>query len=229
VLVIEIYSSLECPFAYMAVYRLRQVWPEYAGRVQIIWRALSLEYANRRGPAKPTTEVELGLLKQIEPGLPLQVWSRPDWEWPVTLWPAFEALACAQAQSSEAAFAMSWALRHAFFAESRNIALRNELFAIGQAVAKEVELDLTRLEDDWDSGRYKCTVIADSRRGWHDLKVAGSPTFIMPDGRQVANPAEGHIDVDEEHATVRHYTPFTGDPLSVFRSMLESVATTRQP
>ena len=124
---------------------------------------------------------------------------------------------------------MSWALRHAFFAESRNIALRNELFAIGQAVAKEVELDLARLEDDWDSGRYKCTVIADSRRGWHDLKVAGSPTFIMPDGRQVANPAEGHIDVDEEHATVRHYTPFTGDPLSVFRSMLESVATTRQP
>jgi predicted DsbA family dithiol-disulfide isomerase len=71
------------------------------------------------------------------------------------MWPAFEALACAQAQNGEAAFAMSWALRYAFFTESRNIALRGELLAIAQAVAQETSLDLARFEADWDSGRYK--------------------------------------------------------------------------
>lgn len=219
---IDIYSSLECPFAYMAVYRLRKIWPEYASRVQLVWRALSLEYINRRGPSKPATGVELHLIHQLEPGLPVQLWNRPDWEWPVTFWPAMEALACAQGQGSEGAFALSWALRHAFFAESRNIALRHEIFAVAREVARETNLDLARFEDDWDNGRYKGTVIADSRRGWHELKVAGSPTFVLPGGKQISNPGEGEIDIDEEHATVRRFTPFAGDPLAIFRDMLDA-------
>ncbi len=105
--IIEIYASIECPFAYLATYRLRQMWPEFAGRVQIAWRALSLEYINQRvGTPKPLFEAERELLTRIEPALPFQPWPRAEWEWPVTMWPAFEALACAQAQSAEAAFDM---------------------------------------------------------------------------------------------------------------------------
>ena len=88
---IDIYSSIECPFAYLALYRLRRVWPEYAGRVEIAWRALSLEYINGKGPGRPTIELELDLFKEMEPGLPVQRWNRAAWEWPVTMWPTFEA------------------------------------------------------------------------------------------------------------------------------------------
>lgn len=220
---IEIYSSMECPYAYLATYRLRQVWPDYAGRVQLIWRALSLEYINKRGVSKPTHDAELGFFPQIEPALPLQSWSRPDWEWPTTMWPACEALACAQTQSPEAAFAMSWGLRQAFFVESRSLSLRHELFTIAEQVATETQLDLDQFKNDWDSGRYKSQVIAESRRGWHDLKVNSSATFVLPDGRQINNPAVGEIDFDEENSFLRSYTAYKGDPLEVYREMLNSV------
>lgn len=218
---IEIYASMECPYAYLATYRLRQIWPEYAGRVQIVWRALSLEYINQASVSKPTHDAELLLFAQIEPALPMQPWARPEWQWPVTMWPAFEALACAQAQSHEAAFAMSWALRHAYFAESRNPALRHELLAVARQAAAEAELDLARFEEDWDRGRYKNSVITESRRGWHELKVNGSATFVLPDGSQVTNPALGEIDFDEQNSILRSYTPYAGDPLAAFREMLE--------
>ena len=223
---IEIFSDIHCPWAYLAVYRLRRVWPDHAGRVRIVWRALSLEYINERGTPKPIVDAEIGLLQQIEPQLPIQPWPRPDWQWPVAFWPAFEALACAQAQGHDAAFAMSWALRHAFFAEGRCPSLRHELLAIAAEVAADGALDLARFEDDWDSGRHKASVIADSRRGWHDLKVAGSPTFVLPGGRQVSNPAAGRADIDKEWGVVRSYTPYTGDPLVVFYELLAAAART---
>ena len=212
--IIEIYSSIECPYAYLATYRLRQIWPEYTGRVQLVWRALALEYLNKASVSKPTHDAELGFFPQIEPALPLQPWTRPEWEWPVTMWPAFEALTCAQAQSHDAAFAMSWAVRHAFFAEGRSPAMRHELLAIAAKVAAEVNLDLAQFEEDWDNGRYKSSVITESRRGWHDLKVNGSATFVLPDGRQLTNPAIGEVDFDEANSILRSYTPYAGDPLT---------------
>ncbi|HET9224406.1 MAG TPA: DsbA family protein [Roseiflexaceae bacterium] len=218
---IEIYSDIHCPWTYLAIYRLRLVWPEYAGRVGLAWRALSLEYINRQGAPKPLLEVELDLIRTIEPRLPIRRWPRPDWQWPVTFWPAFEALACAQAQGHDAAYALSWALRHAFFAEGRSPALRHELLAIAEGVAAEAGLDLARFEEDWDGGRYKAGVIVDSRRGWHTLKVGGSPTFVLPSGRQITSPAAGDTYIDEERGIVRSYTAYEGDPLAAFRALLD--------
>ncbi|HEX6386340.1 MAG TPA: dithiol-disulfide isomerase [Anaerolineae bacterium] len=219
---IEIYSSMECPYAYLATFRLRQVWPEYAGRVRLVWRALSLEYVNRQAHDKPTYDAEYGYFPQIEPALPWRPWSRPLWQWPVTLWPAYEALACAQAQGDKAALAMSWALRHAFFTKDCNLSLRHELLVVAERVATEGKLDLAQFEADWDHGRYKHTVIADSRRGWHELKVNGSATFVLPDGRQITNPGIGDVDFDEENNVLRSYTPYEGDPLDAYRQMLDA-------
>lgn len=222
---LEIYSSLECPYAYLAVYRLRQIWPEFAGQIQVLWRALSLEYINQRvGTPPPMFEAEKELFARIEPALPWRAWSRPLWEWPVTMWPAFEALACAQVQGYEAAWAMSWALRYAFFAEGRPLSLRHELLAVAREVAAEGHLDLARFEADWDSGRTKASVIAESQRGWHELKVNGSATLILPDGSQITNPALGEIDFDEDNYILRSYTPYSGDPLAVYREILEQAA-----
>ena len=222
--VVEIYSDIHCPWTYLAIYRLREVWPEYAGRLRLAWRALSLEYINERGTPKPVLDAEIGLLQQIEPRLPIRPWPRPDWQWPVTFWPAFEALACAQAQGHDVAYAMSWALRRAFFEAGRSPSLRHELLDIARQVAAEAELDIRQFENDWDSGRNKASVSAESRRGWHDLKAGGSPTFVLPDGHQVSNPASGDADIDEEQGIVRSYTPYDGDPLAVFREMLDRAA-----
>lgn len=218
---IEIYASLECPYAYLATYRLRQVWPEYKEQVQILWRALSLEYINQRIYSKRLHDAEMDLFAQIDPALPMQPWPRPEWEWPSTFWPAFEALACAQAQGPGEAFEMSWALRHAYFAEGRNPGLRHELLDIVAPVAARTRLDLELFQTDWDSGQYKSSIIGESRAGWRELKVNGSATFVLPDGSQVTNPATGEIDFDEENAILKHYTPFPGDPLDVYREMLE--------
>lgn len=218
---IEIYSSLDCPYAYLAVYRLRQLWTDYQGKVDLAWKALALEYVNARPVTKPLIDAERPLFAQIEPALPYTPWSAPEWLWPATMWPAYEALACAQAQGPEAAFEMSWALRHAFFGQSTNIALRHVLLDIAKRVSGQAPLDLARFEADWDSGRYKDSVITESRRGWHELKLDGSATFVLPDGERVTNPALGEIDFDEEQFVLRRYTPFAGDPLDAYRQLLD--------
>jgi predicted DsbA family dithiol-disulfide isomerase len=165
-------------------------------------------------------EAERELFAQIEPALPWNSWTRPQWDWPVTLWPAFEALACAQAQNAYAAWEMSWVLRYAFFAEGRNISMRQELLILAADVGG---LDLAQFEADWDSGRYKQSIIAESRHGWHELKVNGSATFVLPDGRQITNPAIGEIDFDEENYALRSYTPYGGDPLAIYREIIETI------
>ena len=92
---------------------------------------------------------------------------------------------------------------------------------VAESVAAEAGLDLARFEEDWDGGRYKASVIADSRRGWHALKVGGSPTFVLPSGRQITSPAAGDADINEERGIVRSYTPYEGDPLAAFRALLD--------
>lgn len=217
---VEVYGSMDCPYTYLATYRLRRLWPRLEGRVKVVWRCLSLEYINKRPVVQPLISAERQLFAQIEPDLPYEPWAREDWDWPVTMWPAAEALACAQLQNAEAAMAMSWALRHAFFGQSRNIALRHEILAIAKEVAARAPLDVGQLKVDWDSGRMKPAVIGESRHGWRELNLEGSVTLMLPDGSRVTNPALGHIDFDEENYVLRGYEPFAGDPLQVYAQLL---------
>lgn len=224
---IEIYSDIHCPWAYLAVYRLRQLWPEYAGKLEVRWRSLSLEYINRRGTPKPILDLETGYMKQIEPDLPVKPWSRPDWQWPVTFWPAFEALECAQAQGHRQAFELGWELRRTFFEESHSPSLRSEIFRLARETATATGLDPDRFETDWDSGRYKQNVIEDSQRGWHELKVKNSPTFVLPDGRQFSNPAAGEMQLDLKNKVVKGYTPAGEDWREFYRSFLDAAVNSR--
>jgi hypothetical protein len=100
--------------------------------------------------------------------------------------------------------------------------MRHELLAIAAEVAAEGRLDLARFEADWDSGRYKQTVLEESRQGWHVLKLDGSATFVLPGGRHLTNPALGQVDFDEARGVLRSYTPYEGDPVAVYREMVGS-------
>lgn len=218
--VIEIYGSMECPYAYLATYRLRQVWPEFRSQVRLVWRALSLEYINRQSYPMPLHLAEHSLFQQIEPDLPWKRWSRAEWEWPSTHWPGFEALACAQAQGDAAALEMSWALRYAYFAGNRSVSLRHEIMDIASQLGEQGVLDMERFERGWDSGRYKLQVLEESRRGWHEIRLEGSATLILPDGSRVTNPFVGEIDFDEQNFVLRSYKPYPGDPQQAYREMI---------
>src|SRR5688572_22149023 len=158
---IALYADLTCPYTYLAAFRLRTLRDEYCGRVEVVHKSLALEYVNRVPTPKPLLEAELPLLMLAEPEIPYRPWSAPDSAWPVTVWPAFEAVKCAERQSLDLADELAWAIRVAFFAESRCISMRHVLLEL----AEQVGLDMARFEDDFDGGVAKQLVIEEARAG----------------------------------------------------------------
>ena len=179
---LDLYSDVHCPYAYVTAYRIRQLLPEYRGRVRIAYRSLALEYVNRQPTPKPILDNETPVLLLEEPDIPYQPWHAPESEWPVTMWPAFEAIACAERQGWEFAAALDWAIRLAFFAESRCISMRHVLLALAESVG----LDMPRFTADFDGGVAKRRVLEDAQSGWERLEVEGSPTLVLPSGRQTS-------------------------------------------
>ncbi len=216
---VELYSDIHCPWAYLAVYRLRQVWPEYQDRVRLSFRALSLELKNRRPTPKPILDVEFDLMKEQEPDLPIQRWQAPEYLFVPTFLPAFEAEKAAEQQGEDAAWEFAWQVRLAFFDQSRTVCMRNEL----KRVARDAGLDAEQFLIDWDSGRFRREVIAESHHGWEELKVEGSPTFILPSGKQVHNPGAMRVKLDRNaQVTEKHPADCPdGDCLQPYRAMLD--------
>jgi predicted DsbA family dithiol-disulfide isomerase len=214
---IEVFSDLRCPWGYLAAFRLLQLQPAWSGRVHLAWRCLPLEVADSRGTPKHTIDQEVPYLLQIEPDIPARPWRRAEWEYPVTFLPAFEALKCVEAQGDEAALAFNWAVRRAFFAESRCVSLRHVLIDI----VREAGLDLAAFIRDFDSGRYKHLVMEESDRGWNALKVPGSPTLVLPNGEQRPRPATPELlwDAEEHVVGIKPSDYPAGDPLDVYRAI----------
>lgn len=192
---LAMYADLACPYAYVTAYRLRKLRDEYRGTIVIGHKSLALEYVNREPTPKPVLELELPVLVQEEPGIPYQPWRRPESEWPVTMWLAFEAVKCAERQSLALADDLDWAIRVAFFAESRCISLRHVLFELAQQVGLEME----RWAFDFDRGVTKYQVLQEAQEGWERLHVEGSPTFVLPSGKQISSVGLPEITVDTHH------------------------------
>jgi predicted DsbA family dithiol-disulfide isomerase len=151
--------------------------------------------------------------------LPITHWFAPQWKYVPTLLPAFEAEKAAARQGDEAAWEFAWRIRHAFFAESRTICMRFEL----ADAAGEAGLDVDRFLQDWDSGLMRKPALDESHHGWEVLQATGSPTFVLPSGKQVANPGAMRVKWGPNHQVLEK-TPAdcpNGDCLQVFRNMLE--------
>jgi predicted DsbA family dithiol-disulfide isomerase len=220
---IELYSDIHCPWAYMAIFRLRKIWPEYAGRVRVAFRSLSLEIRNERTTPKPILDQEIVLMARQEPELVIWPWRSELWKFVPTFLPAFEAEKAAALQGDESVWEYTWRLREAFFACSRSVCTRFELAAI----AREAGLDVDRFLADWDSGLLREPVLAETRHGWNVLRVPGSPTFVLPSGKQVPNPGAVTVQWGPDHevlGTEPADCP-NGDCLQPLRAMLnEAVA-----
>jgi hypothetical protein len=110
------------------------------------------------------------------------------------MWLAFEAVKCAERQGMDLADELDWAIRSAFFVESRCIAMHHVLFER----AEQVGLDIERFSKDFDSGVAKRLVLEEARDGWERLRVAGSPTFVLPSGTQYSGLGLPEVELDDE-------------------------------
>jgi hypothetical protein len=193
------------------VYRLRLL--DRAG-LRFVWASLPIEVVNRRGTPKDILDQEVELIQSIEPGLEIRRWAKRDWEWPVTILPAFEAVKCAEAQGDEQAWEYQWRVRQAFFRDSACISLRHVLLDL----AEELGLDISQ---DFDSGRFRQKVMAECDEGWHQLKVRGSPTLVLPDGSVAAYSGLPEVTWSTRHARIEHVEPPKDDPMQVLKRLLD--------
>jgi predicted DsbA family dithiol-disulfide isomerase len=187
------YADLACPFAYVIHGYWQRLREDYDGRIALRHRSLALEYVNREPTPKGTLDVELPLLLASETDIPYAPWQAPDVEWPVSIWPAFEAVTCAGLQSLSLADNLAWRIRVAFFSEHKCISMRHVLLQLADTCG----LDRAQFEADFDKGRGKQQVIDEARGGWEKLRLPGSPTWLLPSGEVVADFGLPEIEVDD--------------------------------
>lgn len=217
---LEMWADLHCPYAYLAAFRLRQALRDFPGRVEVRHRGLAIEWLDSKCTPKGILDAETPIVLREEPGIPHEPWRAHAWEWPVTMWPAFEAVKCAERQGWRRAHDLDWRLREAFFARSRCISMRHVVLE----EARDAGLDLDDLTRDWDAGTCKGEVLAEARRGWEDLGLHASPTFVLPDGARFENPAAIHVELsdDDPPRALRVTPPMDPTPPRAFyRAMLE--------
>lgn len=186
--------------------------------------SLAIEHVDEKCTPKHILDVETPLIVAEEPNLRWQPWSAPASEWPVTMWPAFEAVKCAERQGWRQADEMAWRIREAFFARSRCVSMRHVLLDLARGVP---DLDHARFVEDWDAGVAKRQVIEEAREGWERLDLEVSPTFVLPSGRRLANPVAPLVHLDEATWTVARVDPAPArgeEALEEYRKMVREAA-----
>jgi predicted DsbA family dithiol-disulfide isomerase len=196
---VVIYSDIGCPWAHAAVWRLWDARRSLGldDRVRFDHRVFPLELFNSQPTPRNELEPEIPVCSSLAPRAGWQPWSRPDWEYPVTMLPPMEAVQAAKEQGLAVSEALDRGLRHAFWGESRCISLRHVILE----VASETDgLDLARLATALDSGRARAAIFED----WDVAKtdaVQGSPHLFVSDGTNAQNPGL-EVDWREEPAGV---------------------------
>jgi predicted DsbA family dithiol-disulfide isomerase len=180
---IQVWSDLLCPFAHVAIHRLRTARAELGLDVSLEHHTFALELFN--GPhSRPGTDSEAVGLGQLAPEVGFRLWTQPDWTYPSTVLLAAEAVHAAKAQGLQASENLDAALRRAFWFESRPIGHRQTILEIAADVAS---VDAGELAAALDSGRARSAVMEDHAVAVTDA-VQGSPHLFLPDGTDVHNP-----------------------------------------
>lgn len=194
---VQVWSDLLCPFAHLALHRIRQARDRLGIDVPVEHRTFALELFD--GPhSRRGTDTEAVGVGQAAPELDWRVWAAPDDVYPHTVLLAAEAVHAAQAQSLAAGEALDLALRRAFWTASRSISLRDVVLEVaGETAAGGTALDIPVLDvpvldvraltDALDSGRHRVDVFADHAVARTDA-IPGSPTIRLADGTTVTNP-----------------------------------------
>lgn len=182
---IQLWSDLLCPFAHVAVYRLRTARDRLGlnGRVHLDHHTFALELFD--GPhSRQGTDSEAAGIGPLEPGAGFRLWSGPDWTYPSTVLLAAEAVHAAKAQGRRQSEDLDHALRRAFWFESRSIAHRRVVLDVAAATEG---VDVPALTAALDSGSHRSQLMADHAVAVTDA-VKGSPHLFLADGTAEHNP-----------------------------------------
>jgi predicted DsbA family dithiol-disulfide isomerase len=227
---IQLWSDLLCPFAHVAVYRLRQTRERLGLRVELDHHAFPLELFDGPHPRRGT-DSEAAALGQIAPEAGFRLWTGPDDLYPHTVLLAAEAVHAAKAQSVGAGEALDAALRRAFWLQSRSIAHRQVILDVAAEAAAELadangaaatRLDVDELADALDTGRHRRDLMADFAIARTDA-IPGSPTLRLPDGTATTNPG---MRVHWEGPWAAGYPIVDADDPRVYEDLLRRAAST---
>ena len=192
------WTEYYCPWSYIGAVRLHHVMPEFTGRVRRRIRAFPLEVYGGGPPNRHELEQEWWLAALQEPLASFAPFRGDDW--PTTTLPAFEAVRAAARQvDDEQVGDFDLRVRRAFFAESRNIGLRDVMLELAQ----EAGLEMTRFERDFADPAIREEVLAEGRLGYDQFGTRGTPSLMLPDGTRLEHAfATAHFE-DERIAAVQ--------------------------
>ena len=183
---VEVWSDIHCPWALIAVHRLRQARERLGADVIFVPRAWPLEWVNRRGTPRDIVSVEVAALASHEPDL----FNRYAGEsWPSTFLPAFELVAAAgRIGGAELAEDVDYALRIAFFRDSVDVSIESGLrHALDLTLRYRPDCDVAAVMRAWLTRDVRADVVRDFEES-QKMTIQGSPQIVWPDGTSVNNP-----------------------------------------
>jgi len=190
------WAEYYCPWCYVTAVRLHESLKTYQGEVRVRMRAFPLEVYGS-GPALRAIDAQERWLAAIqEPKAEFANFESDDW--PTTTLPAFEAYWAAVQQDERLALDYDLRIRHAFFAESRNIGRRDVLIELAEAVG----LDMDAFLRSFESKAASEAVLAEGRSGKEQYGVRGTPTLMLSDGTRLRAPLAYPKFVDDRIVSV---------------------------
>lgn len=207
---VTVWSDIHCPWAFVAVHRLRAARSETGLDVVFDQRPWPLELVNGRGTPKHIVPVETAVLANHEPEI-FNAYDNP--EWPSTFLPAFELVAAARrVHDVRAAEEVDYALRLAFFRDAIDVSIRAGL----ERALEKVDVDRGAVLAEWDAGAVRADVLADYERS-RSLPIQGSPQVFWPDGSTTHNP--GMTDHEWVGGIPRIRSADAGEPARLLRAL----------
>lgn len=184
--VVTVWSDIHCPWAAVAVHRLRGAREAAGHDVVFDPRPWPLELINDRGVPYAVLLPEIGVLAAQEPSLfsALPATCRPS-----TMMPAFELVAAARrVHDLRIVEEVDYALRVTFFRHGTDISIRAGLEeALSVAARVCGDLDADEVMRVWEREPVRADVLADFERS-RSLPIQGSPQLFWPDGSTTHNP-----------------------------------------
>ncbi len=219
---IELWGDIGCPWASLAVFRLRAARERLGllDEVVVDLRAWPLELINGRSTPKRAIDAETAVIGSHEPALGWSAWRGPDSRYPVSTLLALEAVqACKDdAVGGLAASAeLDLALRRAFYADSRCIS-RHDVIIDVAAGCDGVDHDA--LADRLENGVARGSVFGQWRAS-EARGVQSSPHVFLPDGTGIVNPGMTHSWTEAQHGG---YPVIDADDPSVYDRLVQRAA-----
>jgi len=217
---VQVWSELHCPWALVAVHRLRLAREELALPDLVINpRPWPLEWVNGRGTPHDIVTAETAVLANHEPSL----FNRyVDESWPSTFLPAFELVAAARRVGGDRmAEDVDYGLRLAFFRDSVDVSIEAGLARALETADRTAAGPLPTAEilHVWQTAPVRADVRADYEVS-SSVAIQGSPQVVWPDGTTDHNP--GMADHEWVHGIPRIRATDPSAPLRLLRASLPS-------